>query len=291
MEKKSGNGLAWAAFILGILSLILCWVPIFGLILSIIAIVICGISLRKVEANKGLIIAALVMSIIALLVALGITLLSTALLAAISSTETPVQNPSENIQTPTSTSSSSISECSTNSDCASNEKCESGKCVKIPPLTPSTYPGSSRANPLSVNILGTVTVGYEWSQLTTLEITLLNAKRGDSAWSAIEDANQFNEAPTADEDYVLTKFRIKVISTSDNKEFDVSSYYFNAVSESGVVYDSPWVVMPEPSLSNVGLYPGASTEGWLAFKVKKSDNNPLIRYVYGNDNELWFSLK
>jgi hypothetical protein len=86
-QNKSGKGWAWGAFILGIVSIILCWIPIFGLILSIVAIVISGIALKKVEANKGLIIAALVMGIIALLIALGITLVSLAIFGIFSSSK------------------------------------------------------------------------------------------------------------------------------------------------------------------------------------------------------------
>ncbi len=117
----------------------------------------------------------------------------------------------------------------------------------------------------------------------------MNVKRGDSAWSAIKEANQFNEAPSGDYEYLLTKFRFKVLDTSDDKEYAVSSYNFKAVSQDGVVYDSSWVVVPKPELSN-SLYPDASVEGWIVFKIKKTDANPLIRFTDGNDNELWFNI-
>jgi len=185
--------------------------------------------------------------------------------------------------------SGSISECSSNSDCSSNEQCSSGKCVQI---VKTNVAGHSRGDPSPVNTAQTIHFGYSWSQITDAELTLLNIKRGDTAWSAVKEANMFNDAPKDGQEYLLAKFRFKVIQTSDSKSYDVSSYGFDIVSSDGVVYDKPFVVSPEPSLSKE-LYPGASTEGWVAFVINKDDASPLISFNRdtNDQDELWFSLK
>ena len=99
----------------------------------------------------------------------------------------------------------------------------------------------------------------------------------------------YNDDPTQGKEYLLAKFRFKVLSTSDDKSYQISDYYFNAVSSDGVVYDSTWVVVPEPSLSKE-VYGGGSSEGWIVFEVDKNDVNPLIAFNKDEEGELWFSL-
>ena len=121
------------------------------------------------------------------------------------------------------------------------------------------------------------------------EITLLNVKRGESAWTMIKEANMFNDEPTQGKEYLLAKFRFKVLSTSDDKSYSISDYYFDTVSSEGVVYDSSWVVGPEPSLSKE-VYAGGSSEGWIVFEINQNDANPLISFNKDEDGEIWFSL-
>ena len=63
-----------AAFIMGIVALLLCWIPILGLIASIGAIVVSIIALKKVKSDRRLIILSLIMGIAALLVYLAVIL-------------------------------------------------------------------------------------------------------------------------------------------------------------------------------------------------------------------------
>ena len=75
-DEKKGHLLGVWGFILGIIALVLCWIPIVGIILAICGVVLCGIGLSKTKSNKGLVIAGLVMSILALIVGIIITLIS-----------------------------------------------------------------------------------------------------------------------------------------------------------------------------------------------------------------------
>lgn len=178
-------------------------------------------------------------------------------------------------------------ECYSNSDCSSKEECKNNKCVAKQEIPKG--PGYSRSNPVTINTPLTTTFGYSWSQMVDAEITLLNVKRGESAWSMIKEANMFNDAPAQGKEYLLAKFRFKVIKTSDDKSYRISDYYFDAVSSEGVVYSSPWVVGPEPSLSKE-VYAGGSSEGWIVFEINQNDINPLIAFNKDSEGELWFSL-
>ena len=178
-------------------------------------------------------------------------------------------------------------ECYTDYDCSSKEECKDNKCV-AKQETPKG-PGYSRSNPVSVNTPLTTSFGYSWSQMVDAEITLLNVKRGESAWTMIKEANMFNDEPAQGKEYLLAKFRFKVLSTSDDKSYSIRDYYFDAVSSDGVVYDSSWVVDPEPSLSKE-VYAGGSSEGWIVFEINQNDANPLISFNKDEDGELWFSL-
>lgn len=180
-------------------------------------------------------------------------------------------------------------ECSSDADCSSNEQCKGSKCITI--VRTDTL-GHSRSSPAPINTPLTIHFGYSWGQLTDAEITLLNVKRGDSAWSAIKEANMFNEAPKDGKEYLLVKFNVKILKTSDDKSYSLSGYSFDAVSQNGAVYDNPFVLTPEPQLSG-DLYAGASKEGWVAFLIDQSDTSPLISFNrdQNGQDELWFNLK
>lgn len=70
-EKRSSMG-GWA-LIFGILSFLLCWVPVIGLLLSITTVILSGKALGKQNANKGNAIAGLVLGIIALIISITVT--------------------------------------------------------------------------------------------------------------------------------------------------------------------------------------------------------------------------
>jgi hypothetical protein len=67
------NGLGIAGFVTGLLGLLLCWVPFFGLILAGCGVVLGAMGMsqgKKVGANTGLAVAGLVLGIVALIPAL-----------------------------------------------------------------------------------------------------------------------------------------------------------------------------------------------------------------------------
>ena len=107
----------------------------------------------------------------------------------------------------------------------------------------------------------------------------------------IEEANMFNDEPAGGKEYILASINVDVIETSDDKAYEGFYFDFEAVSEEGLVYDE-WisVVMPDPDLRDCTIYPGADCEGWIVFEVDEDDDEPLMVFERGTDNEMWFEL-
>ncbi|WP_448625863.1 hypothetical protein [Geodermatophilus sp. URMC 64] len=69
--QAPGNGLGVAGFVTGLVGLVLCWVPWFGMVLGLVGVVLGGIGIsqgKKKGAPTGLAIAGLVCGILAVLV-------------------------------------------------------------------------------------------------------------------------------------------------------------------------------------------------------------------------------
>ena len=164
----------------------------------------------------------------------------------------------------------------------------------ILPLPPPSEgePGSSRFFPVDIGI--TISCVYvNWRDETYYaNITLLEIIRGSSAWSMIKDANMFNDPPPEGFEYILVKIKFKYAQGPDiNAAWDIRISDFDAVSEDGYVYDSTYIVEPEPEFS-AELYPGASHEGWAAYHVKKTDDKPVLGWKRGSYGKggFWFKL-
>ena len=174
-------------------------------------------------------------------------------------------------------------ECITSSDCSENKECKDYKCI-----TKETPLGHSRSKPAPKNTELTTEV-EDWMDNFKAKITLTDFKRGNVAWGMIKEANMFNDEPSEGEEYILAKIKFELLETKDGESYDIETYKFEAVSGSGKVHDSPYIVEPEPRLEKE-LYPGASHEGWLAVRVDKDDAKPLLSFNRGNKGELWFRL-
>ena len=71
VPQAPSNGIGVAGFVCGLVGLILCWVPWFGMLLGLVGVVLSGIGIsqgKKKSASIGLSIAGLVCGILAVLV-------------------------------------------------------------------------------------------------------------------------------------------------------------------------------------------------------------------------------
>ena len=72
---RPGNGLGVAGFVTGLLGLIFCWVPAFGVVLALLGVILGGVGIatgRKKGAPIGLAVSGLVLGIVALIPAVVI---------------------------------------------------------------------------------------------------------------------------------------------------------------------------------------------------------------------------
>ena len=73
-QQQGGNGLAVAGLVMGILGLVLFWIPFLGILLGILGLIFGGIGIgraNKVGKGKGMAVAGLVMGILGLLLGLA----------------------------------------------------------------------------------------------------------------------------------------------------------------------------------------------------------------------------
>ena len=88
MQDNQGRGLALGGLIVGIVALVLCWVPVIGLVLSLVglglAIAALVIAVRRRTSAKGLAIAGTVVSGVALIAAIVVAAFLSAVITSIS---------------------------------------------------------------------------------------------------------------------------------------------------------------------------------------------------------------
>ena len=164
--------------------------------------------------------------------------------------------------------------------------------------TPTNPEGYSRSNPTGINNPLSIwctsygSVSSYGENDYHVRITLTDLIRGNPAWQLILDANMFNDPPGPGFEYILAKVRFEYLEgPTPDTTFWATSYDFDAISSTGVEYDMPSVIEPDPSL-NADLYPGASHEGWAAFEVAIVDSVPLMTFGRYSDGTggLWWKL-
>jgi len=152
--------------------------------------------------------------------------------------------------------------------------------------------GYSRTNPAPIGTLQRITVD-SYIENYTAEVVVKDTVRGEAAWKKIKAANMFNQEPGANEEYILAKIWVKAVEVKDGKQLSVSEVSFDLYSEGNTKYNNNYsVVEPDPSI-RTDLYSGAEHEGYVVFKVKKTDNNPKIAFglKYDGTGGIWFALQ
>lgn len=163
-----------------------------------------------------------------------------------------------------------------------------------PTVGPMPAPGLglSRGSPAPVGVPLTITMS-SGTNAYDVRLTMLQKVRGAEAWTMIQAANAYNSPADPGYEYALVRLRYEYVSavTSD-KAVTVSFTEFRAISAQGNVYSYKSVVEPSPSLDGAQLYPGASTEGWIALQVAVDDANPTMAFgrKYDGTGGLWFKL-
>lgn len=156
------------------------------------------------------------------------------------------------------------------------------------PTTPNI--SYSRTNPAPIGTKQQVTVQKYWGSYTAT-VEIIDAFRGNIAWSKIREANRFNATPTSSREYILAGIRVTIDSISTDRAVNVSKYDFTAFDSTNAEYDRVATVDPSPNLSG-DIYEGGTLEGWVSFVVDTDDPAPKV--VYGANTNgsggIWFSL-
>ena len=159
----------------------------------------------------------------------------------------------------------------------------------IPTATPAPTPtplpvGLSRAQPFSPD--ETVS-GGSW------EIQILESLRGEEAWQKIAATNQFNDPPPEGMEYLLINVHAMNISSSDEAA-RISDADFDLTGEENILYNSAYIVEPEPELE-AELFTGGETQGWISFLVSEGEGDLILildeLFNFDEDETRYIALK
>lgn len=91
----------------------------------------------------------------------------------------------------------------------------------------------------------------------------------------MQSANSWNDPAEEGTEYLCIKVWMKNIGDIPFESINV--YNFTVVSD-GSMFDTPFIVDPDPSFSIDGLFPGGELEGWATYLIKEGDPDPLFSF-------------
>lgn len=163
---------------------------------------------------------------------------------------------------------------------------ESPRPTRAPEKTAPEY---GRTNPAPVGTEQTIKADYEGY---TVSVTINSIARGQEAWEMVSAANQFNDAPPENMEYLVVNATVTALAADTDASLSIYGYSdFTAFSSSNAEYETPIVVDPEPALEG-DIYEGGSITGYITFAVNKDDAAPKMVYLrqFDGSGGIWFSL-
>lgn len=139
-------------------------------------------------------------------------------------------------------------------------------------LTPNQL-GTSPSKPAA---FGQTVVTNEW------ELRLIEHVRGEQALAMLLAANQFNDLPPSNAEYILFKVQLRSLQHQDLDQANNTMFLsFQVQGESQTMLQQPSVVVPNPKLSDA-MYAGGQTQGWRAYLIPKGEQN--LQLVFQSDS-------
>jgi len=89
--------------------------------------------------------------------------------------------------------------------------------------------------------------------------------RGAAAWQLISQTNRFNTAPAEGREYLAVRLTVQATHTDERYNAFISSTI--DCLDGKTIYEEADIVAPSPRLSEVRLFPGATTSGWMVLDV------------------------
>jgi hypothetical protein len=96
--------------------------------------------------------------------------------------------------------------------------------------------GYSRKNPAGIGIPLDATIGStgfypSFGDTYQVRISMLESIRGNLAWDMVYAANQFNDQPDEDHEYILAKIKFEYLSgPTDDTKYSLSPVWFDCLS-------------------------------------------------------------
>jgi hypothetical protein len=147
-----------------------------------------------------------------------------------------------------------------------------------PQPTPMPTPlpvGQSRLNPYPRS---TVVSVPGW------EVQVVDFKRGEEAWKAIQAASQFNMAAPEGMEFLLVRLHVKS-TASDGEEHRIHPCEFYVTGDSLIRHDCAMTTVsisePKPALY-AGLFTGGEAEGWAGYLINQGEKS-LVLIAAGED--------
>lgn len=166
---------------------------------------------------------------------------------------------------------------------------------------------SSRQNPARINEKQIVTKeDYKGNTEYKIELTMTDLVSGQDALNTLIDKDEYlitglsksgylNERKwTDDEEFILAKFRLKVIETKDNKSKLFVTGNFEHVGKDNVFYNNIYTINRPRNFETfvyTDIYPGGEVEGWIIYKVNKNDSKVVTVFDKDRTSEVWFDLR
>lgn len=139
--------------------------------------------------------------------------------------------------------------------------------------------------------------GYTTHELYNIKITLLKVIRGDKTWEHLRKAGNSQKTIGPDFDYILARIKFEYYARGKPGlcVHKLTPIQFTACSVEGEDYPAADVILPKPEMQG-NLTSGDSIEGWVAFRVPKTDEKPMLYYsadsgkavLHGGN--IWFKL-
>ena len=114
----------------------------------------------------------------------------------------------------------------------------------------------------------------------TWEVWVNDAIRGEEALVRLQEANQFNEAPSEGMEYILVNVGLRNVEPNSGSDFASEISMFNSTGSQNTVYDIPSIVEPEPDMS-WNVYAGGEVSGWMTVVVAQGETNVSLVFAPG----------
>ena len=114
--------------------------------------------------------------------------------------------------------------------------------------------------------------------------------RGDEAWQRIQSANQFNNPPTAGNEYVAVLVRARY---EGEGEEDIDQFDFRITGSRGRADRVAFVIDLDPWLDYT-LQAGGEVEGWVTFEVGEAESQLMLifdRFRVFDDVPVFLALR